>query len=151
MILGPVKRLEVAPGLARDAPEELRGPRRRGQRAAFGDRAAERVRDERRREPTSASTGAAARQRARTRDDDEREADERAMSGLAIISSTKTPDAARSRRPRAALAAAVSHSSSRRCVIDEAHERQADRVQHLVGLVREERQLRARCCASGGR
>ena len=44
---------------------------------------------------------------------------------------------------RAAAAAAVSHSSRRRWVNDQPHERQHDGVHHLVGVVRQERQLTA--------
>ncbi len=67
----------------------------------------------------------------------------RAITGLAIISTRKSRAPVRWARPaaRAALAAAVSHSSRRPLRRAEADEREDDRVSALVGLAGEEGEL----------
>ena len=86
----------------------------------------------------SASTGAAATSAA-GRVTETRTSPPSAIAGLAAIS-TKY-DRGPLPRLRAPLAAAVSHSSSRRLRDREADERDDDRVRRRVGLVREEREL----------
>ena len=98
--------------------------------------AAEGVRDERRR-PTPRS-GAARQRRGTTADRDERR---RASAGLALIA-RGTPRSWP--MARAALVAAVSHSSSRRRVTAQPRQRHGNRVQHRPGRLRDEHHCRPR-------